>query len=263
MRMYNNDFGRDERGQGRRGGRGRQDDFGRHVGGRCFERDGGRGYGRRSEGLDSGEGGRRGGGRRGREGFGPERGGPAGPGRGGHHEHGGHGGPGRGPDHGGRGGRGGRGRARRGDVRIAALLLISEEPRNGYQIIQTLSERSDGAWRVSSGAIYPALSQLEDEGLIRATEVEGRKAFEITEDGKAKVAERGEAPKPWERAAEEQARSGGGELAHALRQLMLAGKAIEQSGDPEIARAAAAVLEDARRSLYRLLADGPEAPAES
>ena len=78
--------------------------------------------------------------------------------------------------------RGGR-RARRGDVRTAALLLIAEEPRNGYQIIQTLSERSDGAWRVSSGAIYPALSQLEDEGLIRATEVEGRKAFEITETG--------------------------------------------------------------------------------
>ena len=50
---------------------------------------------------------------------------------------------------GGPGGHGGRGRRRRGDVRIALLLLLSEEPSNGYQLMQTLEERSDGHWRPS------------------------------------------------------------------------------------------------------------------
>ena len=59
-------------------------------------------------------------------------------------------------------------RARRGDVRAAALALLAEEPMNGYQIIQEISERSGGVWRPSPGSVYPALQQLEDEGLIRA-----------------------------------------------------------------------------------------------
>ena len=52
--------------------------------------------------------------------------------------------------------RGGR-KARRGDIRTAALLLLAEEPRNGYQIMQEVQERSDGVWRPSPGSVYPAL----------------------------------------------------------------------------------------------------------
>ena len=58
-------------------------------------------------------------------------------------------------------------RVKRGDVRAAALALLAEEPPNGYQIIQEISERSGGVWRPSPGSVYPALQQLEDEGLIR------------------------------------------------------------------------------------------------
>ena len=69
------------------------------------------------------------------------------------------------------GGPRGRGRkARRGDIRTAALLLLAEEPRNGYQIMQEVEERSEGVWRPSPGSVYPALQQLEDEGLIRSEE---------------------------------------------------------------------------------------------
>ena len=39
---------------------------------------------------------------------------------------------------------GGRGRRRRGDVRTATLILLAEEPRNGYQLMQTIEERSGG-----------------------------------------------------------------------------------------------------------------------
>src|ERR1700747_1014810 len=71
-------------------------------------------------------------------------------------------------------GPGGRGpRVRRGDVRAAILDLLAEggeEARawNGYQIIQEIGERTQGVWRPSAGSVYPALQQLEDEGLITA-----------------------------------------------------------------------------------------------
>src|SRR5438128_12124350 len=103
--------------------------------------------------------------------------------------------PGYGP-----GGSFGRGRrARRGDIRTAALLLLAEEPRNGYQIMQEVEERSGGVWRPSPGSVYPALAQLEDEGLIRSEESDGRKLFVLTDAGRAHVEERDPSkPAPWE-----------------------------------------------------------------
>src|ERR1700733_1796055 len=106
---------------------------------------------------------------------------------------------------GGFGGPRGRGRkARRGDIRTAALLLLAEEPRNGYQIMQEIEERSDGVWRPSPGSTYPALQQLEDEGLIRAQEQDGRKLFQLTDAGREHVKERGEdKPAPWEQMSDD------------------------------------------------------------
>src|SRR5262249_49122735 len=75
-------------------------------------------------------------------------------------------------------------RVRRGDVRAAALALLAEEPRNGYQLIQEIAERSDGVWQPSPGSVYPALQQLEDEGLIQAETPEGgRKRYALTGEG--------------------------------------------------------------------------------
>src|SRR5450759_5826977 len=70
-----------------------------------------------------------------------------------------HGGPG--CNGGGRGrGRGRRRgmRAQRGDVRAAVLQLLGEEPMHGYQLMQRITERSEGAWRPSPGTVYPAVS---------------------------------------------------------------------------------------------------------
>jgi DNA-binding PadR family transcriptional regulator len=171
-------------------------------------------------------------------GFGPGFGGPFGPG-------------GRGPF-----GRGGGRRARRGDVRLAALLLLAEEPRNGYAIMQELEQRSGGMWRPSPGSVYPALSQLEDEGLIRSREGEGGKVFELTEAGQAQVAERPEdAPAPWDTVGQgvpNQTRA----LVGQLRQLATAVTQVAQSASPEQAEQATKVLDQARRSIYRILADG-------
>lgn len=60
-------------------------------------------------------------------------------------------------------GRGGGSRARRGDVRAAALALLNEKPMHGYEMIKEIEERSGGYWRPSAGSIYPTLQLLEDE----------------------------------------------------------------------------------------------------
>src|SRR5438309_10270472 len=77
----------------------------------------------------------------------------------------------------------GRGRRRRGDVRIALLMLLEEEPRNGYQLMQTIEERSGGRWRPSPGSVYPALSQLEDEGFVQTIAQARGRPFELTDAG--------------------------------------------------------------------------------
>jgi len=156
---------------------------------------------------------------------------------------------------------GGRGRwrkARRGDIRTAALLLLAEEPRNGYQIMQEVEERSGGVWRPSPGSVYPALAQLEDEGLIRTEETDGRKLFHLTDAGREQLAQRGEdKPAPWEQMSGdlgEQAR----QLGRLMRELGYAFAQVMRTGSESQISAARDVLATARRDLYRILADGDE-----
>ena len=152
-------------------------------------------------------------------------------------------------------GPGRRSRAKRGDVRAAALLLLAEEPRNGYQLMEEIERRSGGAWRPSPGSIYPALSQLEDEGLVRAEETAGRRAYQLTPEGEAYVEENREAlGSPWDDAGE-----GVPDELVDLRTLIahvgMATLQVGQSGDEKQIAEAKNVLSEARKSLYRILAD--------
>ena len=81
-------------------------------------------------------------------------------------------------------------RAGRGDVRSAVIALLAEQPMHGYQIIQEIGKRSGGAWKPSPGSVYPTLQQLEDEGLVRAEEQEGRRVYRLTEEGQRVATER-------------------------------------------------------------------------
>ena len=141
-------------------------------------------------------------------------------------------------------------------MRTAALLLLAEEPRNGYQIMQEIEERSDGVWRPSPGSLYPALQQLEDEGLVRTRESEGRRLFELTEEGRVYVEEhRAELGSPWEafsRDVGDEMR----ELGSLIKDVAYAAAQVLRAGNPAQIERAAAVLADAKRSLYLILADG-------
>ena len=149
----------------------------------------------------------------------------------------------------------GRGRRiRRGDVRAAILLLLEEEPRNGYQVMQELESRSDGMWRPSPGSVYPALQLLADEGLVRSEARDGGNVFELTDAGRKHVEEHRERlGTPWEVGADvpEGVRQLGGlfaQVAFATRQVMHAGTAAQ-------AKEAAEILANTRRALYRILAE--------
>jgi DNA-binding PadR family transcriptional regulator len=152
-------------------------------------------------------------------------------------------------------------KVRKGDVRAAALALLAEGPRNGYQIIQEITERSHGIWRPSPGSVYPALQQLEDEGLVRAEEDGGRRMYRLTEDGLAHVAGNREAlAEPWAAVADSvteemvDLRALFGQVGMALRQVAEAGTLAQHDRARQI-------LAETRRSLYRLLAEDIEGDA--
>jgi DNA-binding PadR family transcriptional regulator len=146
-------------------------------------------------------------------------------------------------------------RARRGDVRAALLVLLAEEPRNGYQLMQEIEERSDGVWRPSPGSVYPALQQLEDEGLVRVEQREGGKAYVLTDEGSAYVEERREQlGAPWD-AVKGDVGEGAWELMAPMRQIGMALFQLMHSGSEQQQAEAKEVLSDTRRALYRILAE--------
>jgi DNA-binding PadR family transcriptional regulator len=162
-------------------------------------------------------------------------------------------GPG-GPGFRGHGGWHGRGRRGRGNVRAAILALLAEEPRHGYAIMTELGERSGGLWRPSPGSVYPVLQQLQDEGLVTSSDRNGRKVFDLTEEGRRYVADHAEELRePWQvadhgpRARFQALMQSGIALAAAVQQ-------VARMGDEEQVAEARAILDQARQAMYRILA---------
>ncbi|MGN7148533.1 PadR family transcriptional regulator [Arthrobacter sp. SAFR-179] len=143
-------------------------------------------------------------------------------------------------------------RAGKGEVRAAVLALLAERPMHGYQIIREIEERSGGSWKPSAGSVYPTLQLLADEGSISAEESNGRKIYSLTEAGREEVAaQHGSAP--WDPVAG--MGSGGiGSLPKAGIELAQAAAQVGRTGSPEQVQQAAAVLDEARRRLYSILA---------
>ncbi len=146
-------------------------------------------------------------------------------------------------------------RARRGDIRSGILALLAEAPRNGYQIMQELEQRSRGMWRPSPGAVYPALQQLEDEGLIKAEAEGGGRVFSLTARGRAEATSRAaDEEAPWETVSEA-AGNDVPEMLHLLKQVGAAALQVLGAGSSAQIAEARRVLTEARRALYRLLAE--------
>jgi DNA-binding PadR family transcriptional regulator len=148
-------------------------------------------------------------------------------------------------------------RQRRGDVRAAVLVLLDEKPSNGYQLIQEINERSNDTWQPSPGSIYPVLQQLEDEGLVQSETAGTGRSYVLTDAGRQLVSEqREQLGRPWEntdgfRSSARELMGTGGQVMMAARQVLMAGS------ESQVAKATA-VLVEARRALYGILAEGDD-----
>lgn len=150
-------------------------------------------------------------------------------------------------------------RVKRGDVRAAILVLLAEEPRNGYQIMQELEKRSSGMWRPSPGSIYPAFQQLEDEGLIKAEDSGTGKVYRLTDAGQTAAKKATEGKAPWESIGDDEEEDDSrASLFHQMKQIGLACLQIAHAGDKAQTEEAARVLSDARKALYTILAEDTE-----
>lgn len=127
-------------------------------------------------------------------------------------------------------------------------MLLADQPMHGYQLMQAMSDRTNGAWRPSPGAVYPTIDQLEDEGLATIRQDVGRRLVTLTPEGRAHLAELSD---PF---AEFTAGTAGPDLREPLHELHAAARQVAVSGSTAQLEAAARVIGEARRSLYLILA---------
>lgn len=112
-------------------------------------------------------------------------------------------------------------RAERGEVRLLILDALADKGRHGYDVIQTISDKSRGAYRPSPGTIYPTLQMLEEMGHVRVVDDGGRKIYELTDEGRKELeAHREEVDDAYDRMRGGAATADFHELAHMLRRLM-------------------------------------------
>lgn len=151
----------------------------------------------------------------------------------------------------------------RGDVRIAVLALLAEQPMHGYQIIQEITERTDGAWTPSPGSVYPTISQLADEGLVRTEKADGRTVAQLTEHGQSYATEhRVELDAVWNTNGAA-ANDGISELRSVGQGLLAAAAQVARTGTSEQLTEAVRLLADTRRRLYLLLAGDSDDGADT
>lgn len=122
-----------------------------------------------------------------------------------------------------------------GEIRLALLSMLEAGPKHGYELMKELETKSGGIYKASAGAIYPALQQLEDEGMVTSDTAAGKRVYSLTDAGKTEVHREADAVKRiWQRA--------------------------EQAGDwapwmgmegAEVMRPAAAVMKSALRAATR------------
>ncbi len=90
-----------------------------------------------------------------------------------------------------------------GEIRLALLSMLESGPKHGYELMKELETKSGGIYKASAGAIYPALQQLEDEGLVTSDTAAGKRTYTLTAEGKAELQREADTVnRLWQRAAQ-------------------------------------------------------------
>ena len=139
------------------------------------------------------------------------------------------------------------------DIRSAILRELAVEPMHGYQLIRAIEARSGGSWTPSAGSVYPTLQLLADEGLVTAEQVGERKVYSLTDVGRAaatgSIDDENHASTSKRGQDAVNLTKSGVKLAQALSQ-------VAQHGTTEQSDRASAIIDEARRKLYAILAEG-------
>lgn len=80
-----------------------------------------------------------------------------------------------------------------GSTIMLILSLLSETDRYGYEIIKELDLRSDRAFQIKEGTLYPVLHRLENRGFLKSYTAKGdtgreRRYYQITKKGTKQLA---------------------------------------------------------------------------
>src|SRR5687767_4295298 len=77
----------------------------------------------------------------------------------------------------------------KGALRAIVLAMLAEQSSHGYGLCRALAERTDGAFELSEGTLYPLLHELELEGLVEVKNVlsetgRKRRTYHLTRAGR-------------------------------------------------------------------------------
>ena len=140
-------------------------------------------------------------------------------------------------------------RMRRGDIKYHLLEMLKDTPRHGYEIIGELEQRS-GGYRPSPGSVYPTLQMLEEGGFLTSEQIDGKKVYTVTDEGRRLLEERGE--KPFE-AHPKMARAF--EIRKSMMKLGNAAMEAARDGDEETVKRITGIINKARSDVYAILAE--------
>jgi DNA-binding PadR family transcriptional regulator len=118
-----------------------------------------------------------------------------------------------------------------GDMKYVILKLLKDKPRHGYEVMKDLEDQMHGCYSASPGTVYPTLQWLEDEGLVRAKDVDGKKVYEITDLGLKFLEEHKDVVEDiFDRVSEAVERTVGGSMVEVNRALGQLVKAVYRTG---------------------------------
>ena len=150
-------------------------------------------------------------------------------------------------------------RAERGEIRFLVLDAIRERPRHGYEVIQHIEQRAGGTYRPSPGVIYPTLQMLEELGQARVAETAGRKAYEITDEGRAELEQNARAVEDfYQRFEDEPSEHHAEDFAEVMWRIARLVKTFKRGArqgrlTPEMLRGIRAVLDEALNGIEQVL----------
>ena len=85
-----------------------------------------------------------------------------------------------------------RAEALKGHLDLLLMSVLDDAPAHGYLVIDRLRERSEGAFDLPEGTVYPALHRLERSGLLESrwdeTAARRRRIYALTGRGQAALA---------------------------------------------------------------------------